>query len=166
MPSPLKKPRRAVATARRAPRRPTAARRSAHVEQEIEATPEPLTSPEDAQSFFQQGILLPHHKRQLILAHAEARKARHMPNRWIYLMGLAASCLVVMAGWWMTVGTWIQGQLAYANQPGIQEDVRDGITHLESMYPIAKPRITDAKELFQPTAASATTSPVDNSPSR
>jgi cytochrome c-type biogenesis protein CcmH/NrfG len=121
---------------------------------------------EGTQSWFQQGIVLPQHKRQLILAHAEARKARRMPHKWVYLMGVVASCLVVMTGWWFTVGSWIQGQLTYASQPGIQQEVQQQIGRLEEAYPIAKPSLADAKSVLNPLTASAATTTIDKTSSR
>lgn len=43
-------------------------------------------------------------KRELILAHAEARTPQ---SSWGfgYVVGIAASCLVVVSGWWWTLGT-------------------------------------------------------------
>ncbi len=165
MTSPLKKPRRSVTATRRAPPRSTTTRRPS-ASKESKIAPEPLVISDDGQDLFQQGIILPHHKRQLILAHAQARQARHMPHRWVYLMGVAASCLIVMVGWWMTVGTWIKGQIMYASQPGIQQDVRENIGRLESVYPVATPQIAGAKELLNPTAATATPTTVDKTSSR
>lgn len=168
MTSPLKKPRRSLATKREAPKRATVSRRTARtpeVEPEAQA-PEPLVMDEPKEALFQQGLILPHHKRQLIMHHATARKARAMPHKWLYIMGVATSCLIVAAGWWATVGTWIQGQITLASQPGIQEDVRTEVVRIQEAYPLPKPTFTDAKDLLSPGVATATTSTIDNAPSR
>jgi hypothetical protein len=46
-------------------------------------------------------------KRELILAHHAARQKNPHPRGWGvgYYVGIAASCLVIITGWWMTVGT-------------------------------------------------------------
>lgn len=46
-------------------------------------------------------------KRGLILAHHAARKEHAHPRGWGmgYYIGIAASCLVIITGWWMTLGT-------------------------------------------------------------
>ena len=163
MTSPLKKPRRSITATRRAPSRTGVQRRTSI---ETEAAPEPLVLSDQDQALFQQGIILPHHKRHLILAHAEERKSRRMPHKWVYLMGVAASCLVVMAGWWFTVGSWIQGQLAYATHTGLQQEVAQGINDIRANNPIPVPSVASAQEILKPQTASATTSTVDNVSSR
>lgn len=50
-------------------------------------------------------------KRQLILAHAAAREGR--PENWGlgYYVAVAASCLVVVTGWMLTLGSGIRSQI-------------------------------------------------------
>ncbi len=51
-------------------------------------------------------------KRELILAHAEARSRRPTQNWGMgYYIGIAASCLVVATGWWLTIGTSLRVRL-------------------------------------------------------
>lgn len=164
MPSSLKKPRRSLSDKREAPKR-VAPRRTVRVA-EPEAVEDPLVMAEPQEALFQQGLILPHHKRQLILHHAAARKARHKPHKWLYIMGVAASCLIVVAGWWATVGAWIQGQIAVASQPGFQSEIQEQVDRIEAAYPMAKPSLADAKSVLTPGVASATTSTIDSAPSR
>jgi len=44
-------------------------------------------------------------KRELILAHHEARRQQKPVPAVVYFAGIAASCLVVVTGWWMTIGS-------------------------------------------------------------
>lgn len=121
---------------------------------------------EPKEALFQQGLIMPHHKRQLIIHHATARQARHKPHKWLYIMGVTASCLIVAAGWWATVGSWIQGQIAMASRPGFQAEIQNEVNRIEAAYPIAKPSLADAKSVLSPGVATATTSTIDSAPSR
>lgn len=139
------KPRRATTDARHAPPRRPAKRISAvkHVKA-ADLAAEPAPALENV-AFFQQGILSHAQKRELILAHAKARQARNVPNSWFYLMGVAASCLVVIGGWWLTVGSWVRTQMTLVRRPSIQEDIRREMDRLEAKYPFPKPNLADAK---------------------
>lgn len=139
------KPRRATTEARHAPPRRPAKRISTvkHVKA-AELAAEPAPALENV-PFFQQGILSHAQKRELILAHAKARQVRNTPNSWFYLMGVAASCLVVIGGWWLTVGSWVRSQMTLVARPAIQEDIRREMERLEAKYPFPKPNFVDAK---------------------
>lgn len=52
-------------------------------------------------------VLSAEEKHELILAHAEARRHKHHHARFgaVYAIGVAATCLVVVSGWWITVGS-------------------------------------------------------------
>ena len=132
---------------------------SAKRELEVPARQKPTAVEAPQTAFFQQGLLSHDQKRELILAHAAARQARRLPKGWFYVMGIVASCLVVMAGWWLTVGSWIRGQVELAKHTSFQQEVRQEIGRLEAAYPLQKPTIAEAKAVLlpeEPTVAVAT----------
>ncbi len=59
-------------------------------------------------------------KRELILAHAEARTPT---SSWGfgYVVGIAASCLVVVSGWWWTLGTNLRTDISLSSNARTQE---------------------------------------------
>lgn len=64
-------------------------------------------------------VLSPDEKRELILAHHAARTKRGKPHPawgWGYYVGIAASCLVILTGWWLTLGS----SLRYQAQPSTE----------------------------------------------
>lgn len=138
-------PRRPLSDARHAPPRRPAKRISVvKHEKAKELAAEPAPALENI-GFFQQGILSPGQKRELILAHAKARQARNLPHSWLYIMGVAVSCLVVVGGWWLTVGSWVRNQVTYAARPSIQEEVRREMERIEATYPFPKPDFVEAR---------------------
>jgi len=50
-------------------------------------------------------------KRSLVRESAMRRADQTAPNRFAIYAGVAASCLVIMTGWWLTVGSTIRMQL-------------------------------------------------------
>lgn len=139
------KPRRPTTDARHAPPRRAVKRISVvkHAKaKELAAEPVPALA---NVGFFQQGLLSAEQKRELILAHAKVRQARNLPHSWFYIMGVATSCLVVLGGWWLTVGSWVRTQMTVAAQTSVQEDVRREMERLEAKYPFPKPDFAEAK---------------------
>ncbi len=65
-------------------------------------------------------VLSSEEKRELILAHAEARTPT---SSWGfgYVVGIAASCLVVVSGWWWTLGTNLRTDISSSPNPKTQE---------------------------------------------
>lgn len=115
--------------ARRAPVRRTKA--AVVAEAPAKASHE-VAAPPLREVLFQEGLVHPHHKQALILAHAHARKARREPHphhRWVFAMGVGACCLVLAFGWWFTVGSWIKTQVQLVNtrsmQDAVQQQARD-----------------------------------------
>lgn len=78
-------------------------------------------------------LIIPHEKQALIRAHADARvKAR---TGWGigYYIGVAASCLVVVSGWWLTLDKNIRTNMNPGRDPLVQvldestDDLRDNM---------------------------------------
>ncbi|MSR85311.1 hypothetical protein EXS71_02655 [Candidatus Uhrbacteria bacterium] len=67
-----------------------------------------------------------HEKHKLIMAHANARGER--PDWGLgYYIGIAASCLVVVTGWWLTLGTNLRTHVP-TQDPSVQrlqKDIKD-----------------------------------------
>ncbi len=102
---------------------------SASYQEEQEMSREPQTVS------FQEGILDPHHKRRLIHAHATARKARHVPHhQWLTILGITTACLVLIGGWWLTMGPWMKGQLIVKTEAGFTDQVRQETLRMEQKY--------------------------------
>lgn len=143
--------RRPVSEARHAPPRRAASRstavRKAAVKPKLSAHhEEALQEPSlIGSSFFQQGILSADQKRELILAHASARQARTAPRGWVSIFGVAFACLVVAGGWWMTVGSWIQGKMTMAKEPTFQESIRQEMAQMEVLYPVQRPTLANTE---------------------
>lgn len=124
-------------------RRSTAVDHEAHQEQSAE--PRVLT--------FQEGIVDPYHKQQLIRAHTEARRARHHPrHRWMLTVGLGMACVLLAGGWWLTVGTWMRGQMSRRTQaPGLAEQIRQETVRLEQKYGLSSANTPPLAELLPTT---------------
>ncbi|MBP7005705.1 hypothetical protein KBB27_01105 [Patescibacteria group bacterium] len=154
--------RRSVSEARHAPprratTRTTTVRKTVTKAKSSTHHEEPLHEPSlIGSSFFQQGLLTPDQKRELILAHASARQTRTTPRGWMYVFGVAAACLMVAGGWWMTVGSWIHGKMELAKEPTFQESVRNEIANMEILYPIQKPTLADIGSEARREGASST----------
>ena len=88
-------------------------------------------------TFFQQGLIDPHHKRRLIDAHTHARHARHSPHHhWAMLVGVSFCSALVLVGWWFTVGSWIRGHLNMANRPSFRQEIQHESKRMEEQYQI------------------------------
>lgn len=102
-------------------------------------------------------LLKPRDKRELILAHAAARAARRVGGKWTYLIGVSASCLVLVSGWWLTVGTELRQrlQIPTANRPSFSQEVRKEMNSVEESlgFPQSAPSFSD----FLPSSTSGST---------
>ncbi len=131
MPRSLTPRRRSVDGARKAP-----VRRVRAVPVKHEA---PLELPSFTDVLFQQGLVSPDHKRGLILAHAHARHARPKVRRWVYFSSVALCSLVLMAGWWLTVGDWVRARTQLVDAGAIQRQIGTESNRLEQAYLGVKP---------------------------
>ncbi len=81
-------------------------------------------------------VLSSEEKRELILAHHAARKKNGKPHpAWGfgYYVGIAASCLVIVTGWWAT----LSGSLNYEAQSsdeGVIQTIKNGINEFRSTW--------------------------------
>ena len=135
-------PRRSVDSARKAPaRRARSYVRAVRGEEPAaESTKEtPLELPSFTDVLFQQGLLSPDHKRGLILAHAHARHARPKVNRWVYFSSVALCSAILLAGWWLTVGSWVRSRTQLVDTSAIQRQIGTESARLEQAYLGPKP---------------------------
>ncbi len=87
------------------------------------STRRPTGSARVASSFFSEDhapLVAPQEKHALIRAHAEAREQAR--TRWGigYYIGVAASCLVVVSGWWFTLDRNVRSNISPARDPLVQ----------------------------------------------
>lgn len=65
-------------------------------------------------------LIVPHHKHALIKAHADVRHKVRTGWGWGYYIGVAASCLVVVSGWWLTLDKNIRTNMNPGRDPLVQ----------------------------------------------
>ena len=87
-------------------------------------------------------------KRDLILAHHAARQNRVQAGPWAYYVGIAASCLIVFTGWWLTLDTNIHARID-PNAPGIIATVQDEVARTKAEANFKLPTRTEAEQLVQ-----------------
>ena len=91
---------------------------------------------------FQEGLVAPHHKQALIMAHAHARSSRRHPatnHRWIYAVGMSVCSLAVLFGWWLTVGNWLRTQWQLVNTRSMQQEIQRQAQELEQNWQLVRP---------------------------
>ncbi len=73
-------------------------------------------------TFSRQGepLVVPHEKHALIQAHASARENVRRGWGWGSYIGIIASCLVVVSGWWLTLDTNIHTNIDPVRDPLVQ----------------------------------------------
>lgn len=106
-------------------------------------------------------ILSEEEKHELILAHAQARKNEPREFGLGYYIAVAASCLVVMTGWWLTLGTTISSGVPQQSDPAV-EALKEATEQLQASFETqskgVKGVVDDAGNSLQQAAKLAATS--------